>query len=268
MEEDGSSSVFSTSNLHYRQQQSLIFPHQQLFQQNSGHLFHQHSHQLRKEPALNLQQNHGNQQHVSQNQHSQEDSPMKEPFWKSLHRTERSKHLDNKHWFFGELEAIYGENSPANLAFNEFQGHNAGANGVVDDVPSRVDHGPETSIGEQVSPRKIEKKKRKKKMKEQLCSMLVCFENLVKQVTVHQEELHKRLWEVIERMDKERSAKEESWRRQQATKREGEAIARANDQALASSRETLIVSYLEKITGQSINLDNNSRWPRAEDLRP
>ncbi|KAL4282782.1 hypothetical protein GQ457_16G001890 [Hibiscus cannabinus] len=65
-------------------------------------------------------------------------------------------------------------------------------------------------------------------------------------------------------MDNEKSVKEESWRRQHATKHEGKAIARANDRALASSRETLIVSYLEKITGQSINLDNNSRWPRAE----
>ena len=69
--------------------------------------------------------------------------------------------------------------------------------------------------------------------------------------------------------------------KREAEKRKNEAIARANEQALASNREAVIVSYLEKLTGQSINLpprtpllvqpesamvplnDNNSRWPRA-----
>ncbi|MBA0747621.1 hypothetical protein Gogos_004522 [Gossypium gossypioides] len=330
MEEDGYSSVFSISNpLHC----------QQLFQQNLGPLTHQlllHQHQfqqpnsavgfklgldeisMKKEAALALNhpQQNGNDQHsllAPHCWHPQEDSPIKQPFWKSLNRcdedsirqctSERSKHLDNKYRFFGELEAIYGlggettqagsgsaltgENySPANVGIPmpsaEFQGHNVGANGRGDNVTTGVDHGSEGSIGEQASLRKIQKKKRKKKMKEQLCSMLVFFETLVKQVMDHQEGLHKRFLEVIETMDKERSAKEESWRQRQAEKRKNEAIARANEQALASNREAVIVSYLEKLTGQSINLpprtpllvkpesamvplnDNNSRWPRAE----
>ncbi|XP_022756377.1 trihelix transcription factor GT-2-like [Durio zibethinus] len=309
--------------------------------------------------ALNHQQNdaaflHGNELHVPENRrpqqhsilmphcwHPQEDSPIKEPFWKPLDRCEdrqcngdeareiernkcnkvllqtatftgeRSKNLDNKYRLFGELEAIYGlakgretthagsgsaltgENSPANVGISmplsEFQGHNVGAIDGVGNLATGVDHGSETSIGEEASLRKIQKKRRKKKMKEQLSSMVVFFESLVKQVTEHQEGLHKRFLEVIERMDKERSVKEESWRRQEAEKRNREAIARAHEQALASSKEALIVSYLEKITGQSINLpartplllqpdnaiepfnesmpvkvDNNSRWPRAE----
>ncbi|XWS70189.1 hypothetical protein CRYUN_Cryun03dG0027500 [Craigia yunnanensis] len=312
--------------------------------------------------ALNHQQNAatfllGNdQQHVPENRgpqqysllmphcwHPQEDYPIKEPFWKPLHRcedrqcsgdgareieeskynkvlqqpgqctSERSENLDNKYSLFGELEAIYGlakggettlagsgsaltgENSPANVGLSmplsEFQGHNVGANGGggVGNVATGVDHGSETSIGEETSLRKIQKKKRKKKMKEQLSSMGVFFESLVKQVADRQEGLHKRFLEVIERMDNERSVKEESWRRQEAEKRNREAIARAHEQALASSREALIFSYLEKITGQSINLpertplllqpesaiepfnegtpvkvDNNSRWPGAE----
>ncbi|XVE97757.1 hypothetical protein REPUB_Repub03eG0046300 [Reevesia pubescens] len=303
--------------------------------------------------ALNHQTNdatflHGNEQHVPENRqqqqhsiliphcwHPQEDSPIKEPFWKPLNRcedrqcsgdgvreieenkydkvlqqpgeckSERSKNLDNKYRLFGELEAIYGltkggettqagsgsaltgENSPANVGLymplTEFQGH------VVGNVATGVDHGSEPSIGEEASLRKTQKKKKKKKMKERLSSMVVFFESLVKQVTDHQEGLHKRFLEVIEKMDKERSLKEESWRRQDAEKRHRENIARAHEQALASSREALIVSYLEKVTGQSINLpvrtplllqsesaieplnnstpvkvDNNSRWPRAE----
>lgn len=122
-------------------------------------------------------------------------------------------------------------------------------------------------------------------MKEQLSSMVVFFESLVKQVTDHQECLHKRFLQFIERMEKERSVKEESWRQQEAEKHNREAVARAHEQALASSREALIVSYLEKITGESINLpgktplqqpgnamepfngvkvDNSIRWPIAE----
>ncbi|XWS26468.1 hypothetical protein CRYUN_Cryun26dG0035000 [Craigia yunnanensis] len=309
--------------------------------------------------ALNRQQNdatslHGNEQHVPENgrpqQHSllmshcwhpQEDSPIKEPFWKPLNRcedrqgsedgarqiegnkynkvlqqpgqftSERSKNLDNKYRLFAELEAIYGvakggetsqagsgsaltgENSHADVGLSmpvsEFQGHEVGASRGVGNVATGVDHGSETSIGKETSLRKIQKKKRKKKMKEQLSSMVVFLESLVKQVTDHQEGLHKRFLEVIERMDKERSVKEESWRRQEAEKLNREAIARAHEQALALSTEVLIVSYLEKITGQSINLpetaplllqpesaiepfktstpvkvDNNSRWPGAE----
>ncbi|PPS19027.1 hypothetical protein GOBAR_AA01550 [Gossypium barbadense] len=291
-EEDGYSSVFSISNsLHC----------QQLFQQNLGPLTHQlllHQHQfqqpnsavgfklgldeisMKKEAvlALNHPQQNGNDQPsllAPHCWHPQEDSPIKQPFWKSLNRcdedsirqctSERSKHLDNKYRFFGELEAIYGlggettqagsgsaltgENySPANegipMPSTEFQGHNVGANGRGDNVTTGVDHGSE--------------------------------------VMDHQEGLHKRFLEVIETMDKERSAKEESWRQREAEKRKNEAIARANEQALASNREAVIVSYLEKLTGQSINLpprtpllvqpesamvslnDNNSRWPRAE----
>ncbi|PPD99241.1 hypothetical protein GOBAR_DD03733 [Gossypium barbadense] len=292
MEEAGYSSVFSISNpLHC----------QQLFQQNMGPLTHQlllHQHQfqqpnsavgfklgldeisMKKEAALALNhpQQNGNDQHsllAPHCWHPQEDSPIKQPFWKSLNRcdedsirqctSERSKHLDNKYRFFGELEAIYGlggettqagsgsaltgENySPANVGIPmpsaEFQGHNVGVNGRGDNVTTGVDHGSE--------------------------------------VMDHQEGLHKRFLEVIETMDKERSAKEESWRQREAEKRKNEAIARANEQALASNREAVIVSYLEKLTGQSINLpprtpllvqpesamvplnDNNSRWPRAE----
>ncbi|XVF35270.1 hypothetical protein REPUB_Repub18cG0131200 [Reevesia pubescens] len=324
---------------HQQQQQNFLAVNFKLdLNENSG-----------KEVAANFL--HENEQHVPENrrpqqQHSllmphclnpQEDSPIKEPFWKPLNRcedrqcsgdgaremegnkynkvlqqpdqcrSERSKNVDNKYRLFGELEAIYGlakggettqagsgsaltgENSPANIGLSmpltEFQGHNVGANGKGGNVAPGVDHGSETSIGEETSLRKIQKKKRKKKMKEQLSSMVEFFESLVKQVTDHQEGLHKSFLELIEKMDKERSANEESWRRQEAEKRNREAIARAHEQALASSREAIIVSYLEKITGQSINLparaplllqpeplsestpvkvDNNSWWPRAE----
>ncbi|KAE8671374.1 putative cytochrome P450 [Hibiscus syriacus] len=214
----------------------------------------------------------------------------------SQSKNERSKNLDHKYRLFGELEAIYGhggeaaqagsgsaltgENSPANVAtsmpLTEFHGHNVGANGGVGNGSES------TSIVKEASLRnKIQKKINRKTKMEEMSSMVVFFGSLVKQVIDHQEYLHRRFLEVIERMDKERSVKDESWRQQEVERRNREAIARAHEQALASSREALIVSYLEKITGESINLpqrtpllvqpestvvkaDNNSRYPIPE----
>ncbi|GLT97219.1 hypothetical protein SLE2022_147920 [Rubroshorea leprosula] len=226
-------------------------------------------------------------------------------------RAERCKDSSRKYRLFNELEAIWslarfgegnqtaasgsaltGENSPKKVSFSrmltDVQGHNGGGQGGVANAVTGVDHGSETSIGEEASLRKIQKKKRKMKVKEQLSSMAGFFQSLVKQVIDHQEFLHRKFLEMIEKMEKERTEKEEAWRCQEAAKHDREALARVHEQAMASKREALIVSYLEKIAGQSINLpertpllppegaieprnklgtveiDTNSRWPRAE----
>ncbi|KAJ9168161.1 hypothetical protein P3X46_019720 [Hevea brasiliensis] len=223
-------------------------------------------------------------------------------------RNERCKDLENKYRLFGELEAIYslakvgeanqtgsgsaltGETSPTNaglsVPFNAVHGQNVGAG----NAGNGIDHGSENSIGEEAALRKSQKRIRKRKMKKKLSTMAEFFENLVKQVMDHQEILHRNFLEVIERMDKERTKREEAWRCQEAEKYNREAVSRAHEQALASRREAQIVSYVEKITGQSIDLparktplllqpeipeeptkrltpiitDNHSRWPEAE----
>lgn len=220
---------------------------------------------------------------------------------------DRCKELESKYGLYDELEAIYslaktgetnqtgsgsaltGENSPANIdlpvPLNDPHSHNDGATAAgIDNDAS------EASIGEETTPRNIRTRKRKRKTKQHLNSMTRFLESLVKQVMNHQESLHKRFLEVLERMDKERKEREEAWRREDAEKLNREAIARVHEQALASSREALIVSYMEKITGQTINLpsrstplllqpdaldepnkevtpvktDTNSRWPKSE----
>ncbi|GMY29053.1 trihelix transcription factor DF1 [Fagus crenata] len=85
-------------------------------------------------------------------------------------------------------------------------------------------------------------------------SMTRFHESLVKQVMDHQEGLHKRVLEAIERLEKERTQRKEAWRHQETAKYNREAIALANEQAKASTREALILSCMEKITGQSIKL--------------
>ncbi|KAJ8767506.1 hypothetical protein K2173_017550 [Erythroxylum novogranatense] len=218
---------------------------------------------------------------------------------------ENCKNSDCKFGLFGELEAICsiaktvetnqtgsgfaptGENSPTNkrlfVPFGTTENENIGAvNNVVE-----VDHGSENSIGEEVLLRKRLKRKRKRKLKQKLNSMVGFFQNLVKELVNHQEKLHREFLEAIERMDRERTQKEETWRRQEAEEFNREVIARAREQAQASDREIQFLSYVGKITGQSIDLParrtplvlqaeaaidelttnesaNHKRWPKAE----
>ncbi|XP_062024180.1 trihelix transcription factor GT-2-like isoform X2 [Rosa rugosa] len=225
------------------------------------------------------------------------------------------KELESKYRLYGELEAIYSlgkisgvnnkqtgsgsaltnENSPKNVdlvpvPFGGSHGLNGGPAATAG-----VDDGSEASIEEEVSYRKVQKRKRKRKrrMKEQLSSSTTrFFEGLVKRVMDHQESLHHKYLALIEKMDRERREREAAWRLQEAEKHKRKAIAQLHEQALASKRESLIVSYIEKITGQRVNIPSretpsllqcdysngameeeltpvkvdqtNSRWPQSE----
>ncbi|XP_011019357.1 PREDICTED: trihelix transcription factor GTL1-like [Populus euphratica] len=224
--------------------------------------------------------------------------------------SEGCKNLESKFPLFNELQAIYSlaqiaeanqtgsgsvltcDNSPTNAGLsipcNASNGQNVGACGAANNVIG-VDRGSENSIGEEASLRKCRRRKRKGKLKEKLNYIAGFFENSVKKVMNHQEMLHRKFLEVIEKMDKERAEREATWRRQEAEKYSREAISLAHERASASSREAQIISYIEKITGQSINLtrmappllqpeisnepikeitptktDSHSKWPKDE----
>ncbi|KAL0323703.1 UNVERIFIED_CONTAM: Trihelix transcription factor GTL1 [Sesamum calycinum] len=162
---------------------------------------------------------------------------------------------------FGELEAIYKRLGTAES--NNQTGETTLP--VNPHLPAGlIDHGSEASIGEEASASLQDaRKKRKKKKKKKTCSyydqlllnpMAEFFGNLVNQVMDHQENLHNKFTEVIERLDEERRTREEAWRNQELAHFEQESAARAREKTLAESREAMIVSYLEKITGQKINL--------------
>ncbi|XP_010941148.1 uncharacterized protein [Elaeis guineensis] len=127
--------------------------------------------------------------------------------------------------------------------------------------------GSETSAGEEATARKFskgsgrKKRKRRQQKKQQLSSVMAFFENLVKQLMEHQENLHQKFLEVMERRDQERTLREEAWRRQEAAKSSHEAAARAHDRVLASSREAAIISFLEKTTGETLHLPEKLRFP-------
>uniref|UniRef100_A0A0D9VB45 Myb-like domain-containing protein n=1 Tax=Leersia perrieri TaxID=77586 RepID=A0A0D9VB45_9ORYZ len=70
----------------------------------------------------------------------------------------------------------------------------------------------------------------------------------------HQESLHRQFLDTMERRERDRAARDEAWRRQEADKFSREAAARAADRASAAAREAAIISYLEKISGETITL--------------
>ncbi|XP_047967442.1 uncharacterized protein LOC125211613 [Salvia hispanica] len=125
---------------------------------------------------------------------------------------------------------------------------------------------------EEPSRTKAKKTKRKKKKTtdsdsdpQKFTPMEEFFENLVKQVLEHQENLQRKFTEVIDRLSEERRAREEAWRSQERAHLEREAAARAREKAMAKSREATIVSYLEKITGQRINMPAAEAEANASD---
>ena len=111
-----------------------------------------------------------------------------------------------------------------------------------------------TFFGEEGSTRRARKRTRKTKLEEEMGLMSEFFKRLVKRVISNQEVLQSKFLEVIERMEKARAKREEAWRLEESEIYEREAIAREHEQHLSSRRRSCIVSYIEKITGQSFNL--------------
>ncbi|URD93875.1 hypothetical protein MUK42_01442 [Musa troglodytarum] len=111
--------------------------------------------------------------------------------------------------------------------------------------------GSETSAGEEATAQEFSKgsgRRRRKRWQRQLRSVAAFFESLVKQLMDHQEGLHGKFLEVMERREQERTSREDARRKQEAAKSSREAAARAHERALASSREAAIISFIEKIT--------------------
>ncbi|XP_040377111.1 trihelix transcription factor GTL1-like [Oryza brachyantha] len=98
------------------------------------------------------------------------------------------------------------------------------------------------------------RRKRKRRRQEQLSASASFFERLVQRLMEHQESLHRQFLDTMERRERERAARDEAWRRQEADKFAREAAARAQDRASAAARESAIIAYLEKISGETITL--------------
>ncbi|XP_015692334.2 trihelix transcription factor GTL1-like isoform X2 [Oryza brachyantha] len=77
------------------------------------------------------------------------------------------------------------------------------------------------------------------------------FEGLIKQVVDRQEEMQRRFLETMEKREAERTAREEAWRRQEVARLNREQEQLAQERAAAASRDAAVISFLQRIGGQS-----------------
>lgn len=84
--------------------------------------------------------------------------------------------------------------------------------------------------------------------------MMGFFENLMRQVMQKQETMQHKFVEVIERREQERMIREEAWKRQEMARLSREHELNTQERAITASRDSAIVSFLQKITGQTIPL--------------
>ncbi|XP_022736394.1 trihelix transcription factor GTL1-like isoform X2 [Durio zibethinus] len=93
--------------------------------------------------------------------------------------------------------------------------------------------------------------------------MMEFFEVLMKQVMQKQEAMQQRFLEAIERREQDRMIREEAWKRQEMARLTHEHELMAQERAIAASRDAAIISFLEKITGQTIWLPTTVTIPAA-----
>ncbi|XP_038687666.1 trihelix transcription factor GTL1-like isoform X2 [Tripterygium wilfordii] len=84
--------------------------------------------------------------------------------------------------------------------------------------------------------------------------MMEFFEKLMKQMMQKQETMQKKFLEIIEKREQDRMIREEAWKRQEMARLSREHELMAQERAISSSRDAAIVSLLQKLTGQTIQL--------------
>ncbi|XP_050377640.1 trihelix transcription factor GTL1 isoform X2 [Argentina anserina] len=84
--------------------------------------------------------------------------------------------------------------------------------------------------------------------------MMEFFEILMKQVMQKQETMQQRFLEVIEKREQDRNVREEAWKRHEMARLSREHELMAQERAISASRDAAIIAFLQKITGQTIQL--------------
>ncbi|XP_038995955.1 trihelix transcription factor GTL1-like isoform X2 [Hibiscus syriacus] len=93
--------------------------------------------------------------------------------------------------------------------------------------------------------------------------MMEFFEGLMKQVMQKQEAMQQRFLEAVEKREQDRTTREEAWKRQEMARLSREHELMAQERAIAASRDAAIISLLQKITGQTIQLPTTVTIPAA-----
>ncbi|CAL9753436.1 unnamed protein product [Musa acuminata subsp. burmannicoides] len=82
--------------------------------------------------------------------------------------------------------------------------------------------------------------------------MMTFFQGLMRQVMERQEAMQQRFLEAIEKREQDRLIREDAWRLQEMARLSREQELLSQERAMAASRDTAVISYLQKISGQPV----------------
>ncbi|XP_058087017.1 trihelix transcription factor GTL1 isoform X2 [Magnolia sinica] len=82
--------------------------------------------------------------------------------------------------------------------------------------------------------------------------MMAFFEGLMKQVMEKQEAMQLRFLETIEKREQDRMMREDAWKRQEMARLAREQEIMAQERAMSASRDAAVITFLQKITGQTV----------------
>ncbi|CAK9266381.1 unnamed protein product [Sphagnum jensenii] len=106
----------------------------------------------------------------------------------------------------------------------------------------------------------LSKKKRKrldhhgKLLSSSSSKKLMSVESLVKKLMDKQEAMQRKFLEAMERREQDRIVREEAFKRQEMARVTRDHELRAQEQALTASRDAALVAFLQKVTGQTLQL--------------
>ncbi|KAL7160572.1 hypothetical protein ABFS83_01G105400 [Erythranthe nasuta] len=91
--------------------------------------------------------------------------------------------------------------------------------------------------------------------------MMEFLEGVVKQVMQKQESMQQKFLHAIEKREHDRMIREEAWKRQDMARLARQQDLMAHERSISASRDAAIVAFLEKITGQKVNLPHHNPPP-------
>jgi hypothetical protein len=106
----------------------------------------------------------------------------------------------------------------------------------------------------------LSKKKRKrvdhhgKLLSSSSSKKLMSLESLVQKLVDKQEAMQRKFLEAMERREQDRMVREEAFKRQEMARLTRDHELRAQEQALTASRDAALVAFLQKVTGQTLQL--------------
>ncbi|KAM7525995.1 hypothetical protein LguiA_015897 [Lonicera macranthoides] len=134
----------------------------------------------------------------------------------------------------------------------------------MDDEDDEMDLEP--NVMEAEPSNRLDRKRKRGSSRHSVSSshkMMEFFESLMKQVMQKQEALQQRFLEAIEKREQDRMIREEAWKRQEMARLAREHDLMAQERAISASRDAAIIAFLQKITGQTIQLPPAVNIPAA-----